>query len=110
MIVSKWLCFTLIQLEFQFLNRRSTSTAGLRLFGKTCELRMLDRLNRTCAAGLRNSVRPANCKRSPLTGLQVPNIGIPAEPFLFFFLFRTTFHTTLHTLLSEWGVAVWVNL
>ena len=100
MIVSKWLCFTLIQLEFQFLNRRSTSTAGLRLFGKTCEL----------PAGLRNSVRPANCKRSPLTGLQVPNIGIPAEPFLFFFLFRTTFHTTLHTLLSEWGVAVWVNL
>ena len=68
-------------MEFQFLNRRSTSPAGLRLFGKTCELRMLDCLNRTCAAGLRHSVRPANCKRSPLTGLQVPNMGHPKYYF-----------------------------
>ena len=70
---------------------RSASTAGLRHFGKTCELWMLGRINRTCAAGLRHSVRPANCKCSPPTGFEVPNVG---HPFLFLFLFpHVSFHS-----------------
>ena len=68
---------------------RSASTAELRHFGKTCELRMLDRIKRTCAAGLRHSVRPANCKGSPLTGFEVPNLGHPFA-FLFPFFFVHT--------------------
>ena len=47
---------------------QSASTAGLWQCSKTCELQMLGHISRTCAAGLRHSVRPANCKRSPLTG------------------------------------------
>ena len=70
---------------------RSASTAGLRHFGKTCELWMLGRINRTCTAGLRHSVRPANCKCSPPTGFEVPNVG---HPFLFLFLFpHVSFHS-----------------
>ena len=65
---------------------RSADTAGLRQLGKTCKLQLLGRFNRTCAAGLRHSVRPANCKRGPLTGFEVPNVGHPF-PFFFFFLF-----------------------
>ena len=68
---------------------RPTSTADLRQLGRTCELQLLDRFNRTCAAGLRHSVRPANCKRGPLTGFEVPNVGHPS-PFLFFFLFLSS--------------------
>ena len=70
---------------------RSASTAGLRHFGKTCELWMLGRINRTCTAGLRHTVRPANCKCSPPTGFEVPNVG---HPFLFLFLFpHVSFHS-----------------
>ena len=54
---------------------------------------MLDRINRTCTAGLRHSVRPANCKRSPLTGFEVPNVG---HPLLFFFLFLFP-HVSFHS-------------
>ena len=70
---------------------RSASTAGLRHFGKTCELWMLGRINRTCTAGLRHSVRRANCKCGPPTGFEVPNVG---HPFLFLFLFpHVSFHS-----------------
>ena len=70
---------------------RSASTAGLRHFGKTCELWMLGRINRTCTARLRHSVRPANCKCSAPTGFEVPNVG---HPFLFLFLFpHVSFHS-----------------
>ena len=69
---------------------RSASTAGLRQLGKTCELQLLGRFNRTCAAGLRHSVRPANCKRGPLTGFEVPKVG---HPFPFLFLFPFPFST-----------------
>ena len=65
-------------------SRRSASTAGLRQLGKTCELQMLGCANRTCAAGLQHSVRPANCKRGPLSGFEVPNVG---HPFSFSFSF-----------------------
>ena len=44
---------------------------------------MLGRTNRTCAAGLRHSVRLANCKRSPLAGFEVPNVGHPFSLFAF---------------------------
>ena len=44
----------------------SASTVGLRRPCKTCELQMLDRSIRTCAAGLRLPVRPANRTRSPV--------------------------------------------
>ena len=67
---------------------RSASAAVLRQLGKTCELQLLGRFNRTCAAGLRHSVRPANCKRGPLPGFEVPNVGHPF-PFLFLFPFST---------------------
>ena len=70
----------------------SASTAGLRQLGKTCELQLLGRFNRTCAAGLRHSVRPANCKRGPLTGFEVPKVGHPF-PFLFLFPFPFPFST-----------------
>ena len=69
---------------------RSASTARLRQLGKTCELQLLGRFNRTCAAGLLHSVRPANCKHGPLTGFEVPNVGHPF-PFLFFFVFLFLF-------------------
>ena len=68
---------------------RSASTAELRHFGKTCELWMLGRINRTCTAGLRHSVRPANCKCSPPTEFEVPNVG---HPFLFL-LPHVSFHS-----------------
>ena len=50
---------------------------------------MLDSISRTCAAGLRpaafcKTVRPAKCKRSPLTGFALPNVG-HSFPFLFLF-------------------------
>ena len=65
---------------------RSASTAGQRQLGTTCELQLLGRFNRTRAAGLRHSARPANCKRGPLTWFEVPNVGHPF-PFLLFFFF-----------------------
>ena len=73
-------------------SRRSASTAGLRQVGKTCELQMLGRTNRTCAAGLRHSVRPSNCKRGPLTGFEVPNVGHPF-PFSFFLFPHLSFQS-----------------
>ena len=66
---------------------RSASTAGLRQLGKTCELQLSGRFNRTYAAGLRQSVRPANCKRGPLTGLKYPTWATPFLSFSFSFSF-----------------------
>ena len=63
---------------------RSASPVWPRHFCKTCELQVLGRMNRTCTVFLRLSVRPANCRRSPLTGVEMPNV---TTPFLFVFLF-----------------------
>ena len=71
---------------------RSSTTAGLRQLGKTCELQRLDS-KRICATGLQLLVRPANRKRIPptyiypthssktRTGFEVPNVGHPPITF-----------------------------